>query len=230
MRPAYHNLQLRVEVRWCQIGFKRQHSIRASILPKPTASLLCSPDRPETCLCPPSTKAALHSPRPHQEQPPASSHDSTPAIRRLSGGPGCFHSTRAAASINNQTKLASIRCCQAIKRPPTLQIASAPGLCLRKKSLNTRNGSSLTPIAASRPAASCILTWPTCSISRAPLFAAFSPDAAPLPPPNRAQVPVGYPNQTTHFTTPQWLLLRPSPSRCASQQSSRGKIVVQSRS
>lgn len=96
------------------------------------------------------------------------------------------------------------------KTPPYAQIAPAPSLCFSEVTDPPNDPTSPAP-----PLCSCILTRSLRSILKAPLLAKCSPDAAPVPPPNRAQVPAANSNQTTLIATPQWLLLRPSLSRCA---------------
>ena len=124
IRPRSSVLKRAMVVR-CQIGFNKQHSIRACILPKTQLHLVSSPDRPETCLCPSSNLKyaipALHSPHrtaasarldPRQSQWPAL----LPFDSRIHQQPSQARFSSAAAKR---------------KRPPTLQIASssAPGQC-----------------------------------------------------------------------------------------------------
>jgi hypothetical protein len=128
-----------------------------------------------------------------------------------SSGPRCFQSTRA--TINNLPGSLLTRRCQAIKRPPTLQIAPAPELSCSEV---TEHGQQFV-FHLSSLTAPCILTWSPCSIP--PTYSAlryFSTRRPPVACVKQGPVPADSFNQTTHISTPQWLLQRPNLSRCAS--------------
>jgi hypothetical protein len=94
---------------------------------------------------------------------------------------------------------------QAIKRPPTLQIAPAALSEATRKLLTCSNGSSFTP----RPPHSLQSDSIAYRVSKTPLFASPSPEAAPFL--RRAgSERLSKVNQTTHVISPPWLLLRPN--------------------
>ncbi|CAO2657702.1 Nn.00g038280.m01.CDS01 [Neocucurbitaria sp. VM-36] len=73
---------------------------------------------------------------------------------------------------------------QAIKRPPTLQIAPAPSQKLLRQPLNSPNGASFTSSAPH-----CIVHLTCVPVQDVESFASFSPEAAPSPPLNGPQHP-----------------------------------------
>lgn len=155
----------------CQIGFKKHHFDTRQTFCQKARCCTSWPDSPATFFLnlPILISEAARLLQNARESAPHTTHDSTTPASVSAPG-------RLAHPSTTFPKLASNPPPPSDKTPPYAADSSRA----RPHLLGIR--CTLLPVRlshVSRLSASCMLIWPPCSISRAPLFACLSPDAAP---------------------------------------------------